>query len=237
MRLDKFIANNTLLSRLEAKKVIKKGVLINDILVKDSKYDVCEDSDVIKIEGKIVEYNKYVYLMLNKPQGVVTATEDNVHLTVIDLIAIEDRILKPFPVGRLDKDTEGLLLLTNDGELAHRLLSPKKNVFKKYYVEVDGLLTEEIIKLFKKGVIIDKDYLCKESYLTILEANTNKSSAYIEISEGKFHQIKKMMRAVNLNVTYLKRETMGDLKLDVSLPLGSYRKLTEEEIKKLKNVK
>lgn len=233
MRLDKYISSCTPYSRSEIKKFIKKGVMVNNLLIKDPKYNVNENEDKVLFNDKMLEYKKYVYIMLNKPKNVITATEDKNNKTVIDLINNKDKILKIFPVGRLDKDTEGLILLTNNGELAHKLLSPKKDIFKKYYVEVDGLLDENIKKQFKNGIIIDKNYKCKPSKLDIIKSYHEKSSAYIEISEGKFHQIKKMMKSVNLNVIYLKRLAIGSLILDESLNLGEYRYLENTEIKNL----
>lgn len=171
--------------------------------------------------------------MMNKPQNVISATEDNLSRTVIDLLKIEDKILSPFPVGRLDKDTEGLIFLTNDGELAHLLLSPKKNIDKKYYVEVDNSISEKNVIEFYNGIRLEDGYLCKSAQLEIIETTESFSKAFITISEGKFHQIKRMMQAINCKVTYLKRLSIGSLILDNSLELGAYRSLTEKEIKNL----
>ncbi|MBF0746081.1 rRNA pseudouridine synthase [Gemella sp. 19428wG2_WT2a] len=233
MRLDKFISNNSKYSRSEVKKFIKKGILINGKLIKDAKYDVNLDNDMVIFEGIEFKHIENIYIMLNKPQGYVSATRDARDKTVLDLLSDEDKIKNIFPVGRLDKDTEGLIFLTNDGHLSHKLISPQKNIFKKYYVEVDGELNEEEVKLFESGVIIDKDYMCKPAILEIIEAKKMKSSAYIQISEGKFHQIKKMMKVVGMNVIYLKRLSIGKLKLDDNLKLGEYRYLNDEEVKEL----
>ena len=233
MRLDKFISATTTLSRAEAKKIIKKGILINDILVKSPDYKVDEINDQVILNGNRLFYQKYVYIMMNKPQNVISATEDAIDKTVVDLLEEKDRIYKVFPVGRLDKDTEGLMLLTNDGELAHKLISPKKDVEKKYYVEVSGELKEEHLELVKDGLVIDEGYKCKSARLEILESSKVKSIANIYITEGKFHQVKRMMKALGTTVTYLKRLSIGTLELDKTLKLGEYRYLTDKEIKNL----
>ena len=233
MRLDKFISATTTLSRAEAKKIIKKGILINDILVKSPDYKIDEINDQVIVNGNRLFYQKYVYIMMNKPQNVISATEDAIDKTVVDLLEEKDRIYKVFPVGRLDKDTEGLMLLTNDGELAHKLISPKKDVEKKYYVEVSGELKEEHLELVKDGLVIDEGYKCKSARLEILESSKVKSIANIYITEGKFHQVKRMMKALGTTVTYLKRLSIGTLELDKNLKLGEYRYLTDKEIKNL----
>ena len=233
MRLDKFISTTTTLSRAEAKKVIKKGILINDKLIKSPDYKVDEINDQVILDGKRLVYQKYVYIMMNKPQDTISATEDAIEKTVVDILKEEDRIHKVFPVGRLDKDTEGLMLLTNDGELAHRLISPKKDVVKKYYVEVSGELKEEHLPIIEAGVILEDGYKCKAARLEILESSEDESKANIYITEGKFHQVKRMMKSLGTTVTYLKRISIGSLKLDENLKLGDYRYLTEEELNKL----
>ena len=233
MRLDKFISTTTTLSRAEAKKIIKKGILINDILVKSPDYKVDEINDQVMVNGNRLVYQKYVYIMMNKPKDTVSATEDAIEKTVVDILKEEDRIHKVFPVGRLDKDTEGLMLLTNDGELAHRLITPKKDVVKKYYVEVSGELKEEHLSIVEAGVILEDGYKCKPARLEILESSENKSRANIYITEGKFHQVKRMMKSLETTVTYLKRISIGELILDGNLELGEYRYLTNEELDKL----
>ena len=233
MRLDKFISTTTTLSRAEAKKIIKKGILINDILIKSSDYKVDENKDIVIVNGSRLVYQKYVYIMMNTPQNIISATEDMTDKTVVDVLKDKDRIHKVFPVGRLDKDTEGLMLLTNDGELAHKLISPKKDVEKKYYVEVTGELKEEYLELVKDGLVLDDGYKCKSARLEILESSKDKSCANIYITEGKFHQVKRMMKALETTVTYLKRLSIGSLILDESLKLGEYRYLTDKELKKL----
>ena len=233
MRLDKFISTTTTLSRAEAKKIIKKGILINNILVKSPDYKVDEISDQVIVNGERLVYQEYIYIMMNKPKNVVSATEDAVEKTVVDILEEKDRIYKVFPVGRLDKDTEGLMLLTNDGNLAHKLISPKKDVEKKYYVEVSGELKEEHLSLVKEGLVIDEGYKCKSARLEALESSKVKSIANIYITEGKFHQVKRMMKALGTTVTYLKRLSIGTLELDKNLKLGAYRYLTDKEIKNL----
>jgi hypothetical protein len=233
VRLDKFISTTTTLSRAEAKKIIKKGILINDILIKSPDYKVDEFNDQVIVNGNRLVYQKYVYIMMNKPKNTVSATEDAIERTVVDILRDEDRIYKVFPVGRLDKDTEGLMLLTNDGELAHKLISPKKDVEKKYYVEVSGELKNEHLKIIKEGVILEDGYRCKPARLEILDSSEGNSKANIFITEGKFHQVKRMMKSLGTTVTYLKRLSIGSLKLDENLKLGEYRYLTDDELNKL----
>ena len=233
MRLDKFISTTTTLSRAEAKKVIKKGILINDKLIKTPDYKIDEFKDQVIVNGNRLVYQKYVYIMMNKPKDTVSATEDAIERTVVDILRDEDRIYKVFPVGRLDKDTEGLMLLTNDGELAHKLISPKKDVEKKYYVEVSGELKDEHLEIVKEGVTLEDGYRCKPARLEILDTSEGNSKANIFITEGKFHQVKRMMKSLGTTVTYLKRLSIGNLKLDENLKLGEYRYLTDDELNKL----
>ena len=233
MRLDKFISTTTTLSRAEAKKVIKKGILINDKLIKTPDYKIDEFKDQVIVNGNRLVYQKYVYIMMNKPKDTVSATEDAIERTVVDILRDEDRIYKVFPVGRLDKDTEGLMLLTNDGELAHKLISPKKDVEKKYYIEVSGELKNEHLKIIKEGVILEDGYRCKPARLEILDSSEGNSKENIFITEGKFHQVKRMMKSLGATVTYLKRLSIGSLKLDENLKLGEYRYLTDDELNKL----
>ncbi|XRG77541.1 pseudouridine synthase [Rossellomorea sp. GAMAL-10_SWC] len=236
MRIDKILANMGYGSRKEVKSLLKQGVVkVGDNIVKSPKEHVDIEQQVVTVNGEVVEYKEFVYLMMNKPPGVISATEDSEHETVIGLLEYEDIIFEPFPVGRLDKDTEGLLLITNDGHLAHQLLSPKKHVPKKYYATIDGVVTEADIKAFEKGVTLEDDYLTKPGYLTILKSG-EESEIELVIMEGKFHQVKRMFEAVGKKVTYLKRLEMGPLKLDEELELGEYRELTDEEIDLLKSV-
>ncbi|MCM3670104.1 rRNA pseudouridine synthase [Mesobacillus maritimus] len=230
MRIDKMLSNLGFGSRKEVKKLLKDGaVQVNEELVKDPKYHVDTDQDVVTVHGEEIQYREFIYLMMNKPPGVISATEDDRDQTVIDLLELEDRIFEPFPVGRLDKDTEGLLLITNDGQLAHKLLSPKKHVPKTYFAVIDGEVTEEDIQAFKRGVVLDDGYETKPGELVILKSGI-RSDIELTISEGKFHQVKRMFQAVGKRVVYLQRLTMGPLALDETLELGEYRELTEEEI-------
>ena len=228
MRLDKFLKDTGFGPRKEVKILIKqKRVSVNDTLVSNEGLSINEEKDVVKVDNQIVKYVKYVYIMLNKPQGVVSATTDNIHTTVIDLIN-DFKYLDLFPVGRLDIDTEGLLLITNNGALSHNLLSPKKHVDKTYFLKTNNSLTSDDMKRIEDGVYLDNE-------LT-LPAKIEKVSEYeylLTIHEGKFHQVKRMIEAVGKSVTYLKRVSFGPLVLDNNLPLGKYRFLTEEEILKL----
>jgi len=236
MRIDKILANMGYGSRKEVKGLLKQGVVkIGDNIVKSPKEHVDLDNQVVSVNGEVVEYKEYVYIMMNKPPGVISSTEDSEHETVIGLLEYEDIIFDPFPVGRLDKDTEGLLLITNDGQLAHQLLSPKKHVPKKYFATIDGVVTEEDIKAFEQGVTLDDGYETKPGYLTILTSG-QESEIELVIMEGKFHQVKRMFEAVGKTVTYLKRLEMGPLKLDETLELGEYRELTDEELELLRSV-
>lgn len=235
MRLDKLLANMGYGSRKEVKALLKQKVVrVDDIIVKDASLHVDPQKQTVTVFGEKVEYVEFIYLMMNKPQGVISATEDFHDRTVIDLLEEEDRFFEPFPVGRLDKDTEGLLLITNDGQLAHNLLSPKKHVPKWYYARIDGIVIEEDIESFKQGVTLDDGYVTKPAELKILTSGAQ-SEIELMIHEGKFHQVKRMFEAVGKKVTYLKRLSMGSLQLDPQLALGQYRHLTEEEVAKLKN--
>ena len=229
MRLDKFLKDTGFGSRKEVKVLIKqKRVSVNDIVISNEGISVDEITDIIKVDNTHVIYIKFVYIMLNKPQGVVSATIDNVHSTVIDLIN-DYKYLDLFPVGRLDIDTEGLLLITNDGALSHNLLSPKKHVDKTYYLETNEVLTSDDINQIESGVLIDNE-LTLPAKLEIV----NDNKYLLTIHEGKFHQVKRMISSVGKKVTFLKRIKFGSLVLDKDLPLGSYRLLTNEEIENLK---
>lgn len=235
MRIDKMLANLGYGSRKEVKMLLKnKAVKVNDEVIKDAKYQVDPEKDEISLYNEIIEYKEYIYLMMNKPPGIISATEDTREETVVDILQIEDSVYNPFPVGRLDKDTEGLLLLTNDGKLSHRLLSPKKHVPKTYFAVIRGEVGEEDIAAFKKGVVLDDGYLTKPGDLVVLKSGET-SDIELTISEGKFHQVKRMFESVGKKVIYLKRLSMGPLKLDETLELGEYRELTEEEIEHLLN--
>lgn len=235
LRLDKYLADMGIGTRSEIKLGIRKGrAEINGIICKKPEVKVEINKDKVTYDGIIVSYQKYLYYMLNKPDGVVSATIDNVNKTVIDLI--EDTKGKDlFPVGRLDKDTEGLLIITNDGELAHQLLSPKKHVDKVYFAKVEGKVSDEEVNSFLYGVTIGDDYMTLPAKLNILKAGVI-SEIELTIQEGKFHQVKRMFEAIGKQVIYLKRISMGGLALDSSLLPGEYRNLTEDEVTYLKSL-
>ncbi len=229
-RLDKLLSNFGYGTRKEIKKIIKNGIVkVDGDIVKDSSMHVDPTKSTIIIGNETLNYRQFVYVMLNKPKGVVSATFDNKYRTVIDILPDEFKCFDLFPVGRLDIDTEGLLLLTNDGQLAHNLLSPKKHISKIYYVLVEGELNESAIIEFEKGVIIDDGYRTLPAKLSILRKG-NTSEAEITIFEGKFHQVKRMFEAVGNKVKYLKRIQMAELKLDESLGLGEYKELSSEDL-------
>ena len=233
MRLDKYLCETGFGTRSQVKDLLKKGqVMVNGEVVKKPELKINETTDQILCQGKKASYQKNIYLMLHKPAGVVSATEDSREKTVLDLVRPEDRKNGLFPVGRLDKDTEGLLLLTDDGELAHRLLSPKKHVDKTYYAKIDGQITEEYVKQFREGLDIGDEKKTLPAVLTILLSGPV-SEIEVTVHEGRFHQIKRMFEAVGCKVTYLKRLSMGSLVLDETLQLGEYRPLTEAELEGL----
>lgn len=234
MRLDKFLANMNIGSRSEVKKYIKDSkILVNSKIEKDAGKIIDTENDKIFFNNQEITYIEKIYIMMNKPKGVVSATFDNLHKTVIDLLDEKYKNFDIFPVGRLDIDTEGLLLLTNDGQLAHNLLSPKKHIEKTYYVEVNKEINEHDIKKFKDGIILDDGYKTMPAKLVIIENTRNYAKLNVTIREGKFHQIKRMFADLNAKVTYLKRIKMGNLVLDENLLLGNYRELTEIELKLL----
>ena len=237
MRIDKFLSNMGFGSRKEVKVLLKsKAVEVNGEIIRDPKVHVDEHADQVLVGGEAVAYTEFIYLLMNKPQDVISATEDKYDQTVIDLLAEEDQHFEPFPVGRLDKDTEGFLLLTNDGKLAHELLSPKKHVDKTYYALIEGRVSEEDAEAFKKGVALEDGYVTKPASLNILESGPV-SKIELTITEGKFHQVKRMFESAGKRVVYLKRLSMGPLSLDPELGLGEYRHLTEEEVTSLKQRK
>ena len=246
MRLDKYLAEMGEGTRQEVKAFIRKGrVMVNGVPVKKPEAKVEEGKDQVALDGRKIPYQKYQYYMLNKPAGVITATADSRERTVLDLLG-EDRRKDLFPVGRLDKDTEGLLLITNDGPLAHRLLSPRKHVDKCYYAKVRGEVTGEDVEQFAQGLFLaglgeEKEEKTMPARLEILktasaagkEAPGIVSEILLTIQEGKFHQVKRMFQAVGKEVLYLKRLSMGSLKLDPELAPGQYRELTKEEMERL----
>ncbi len=233
MRLDKMLSNVGCGSRAEIKRYCKYGMItVNGEVVNNPGLQVDPENDTVIFDGDEVNYREFVYIMLNKPDGYISATYDKHDPIVLDLIDSSYYVFEPFPVGRLDKDTEGLLILTNDGKLSHRVLSPKKHVPKTYYAQIEGKVTNEDIQAFKKGVILDDGYETMPAELEILNSD-EQSEINLTIHEGKFHQVKRMFESVGKKVVYLKRISMGGLKLDESLELGEYRELTEEEIKQI----
>ncbi len=233
MRLDKYLSDMGMGTRKEVKSFIRKGrVKLNDNIVKQSNIKVDLKKDKVSFNNEIIQYQEFFYYMLNKPSGVVSATKDSIHKTVIDLI--DERESKNlFPVGRLDIDTEGLLLLTNDGQLAHKLLSPKNKVDKTYYAKIDGFVSQEDKLAFQQGLDIGAGYITMPARLLILVSDSV-SEIELTICEGKYHQVKRMFKAMDKEVIYLKRISMASLKLDSKLELGQYRRLTEDEIAELR---
>ncbi len=236
LRLDKYLADMGIGTRSEIKDWIRKGrVMVNQEVCRKPETKVDTACTEVLFDQTRVAYRQYLYLMLHKPAGVVSATMDNVSRTVLDLIG-DTQGKELFPVGRLDKDTEGLLLLTNDGDLAHRLLSPRKHVDKVYYAKVSGKVTEEDTQAFLQGVQIEEDYITLPASLKILRS-ADISEIELTIQEGKFHQVKRMFEAVGKEVVYLKRLSMGGLSLDPSLKPGEYRELKEEELEYLMSLR
>lgn len=235
IRLDKYLADLGLGTRNEVKTYIRKGrVRVNRVLSTKPEEKVDITLDEVLFDERRVTYQEYIYVMLHKPVGVVSATTDRADRTVLDLIDLPQK-KELFPVGRLDKDTEGLLLLTNDGEMAHRLLSPKKHVDKVYFARVKGKVTTKDQQAFLEGVSIGEDTVTLPAKLSILVSD-DISEIELTIQEGKFHQVKRMFEAVGKEVIYLKRLSMGSLSLDLTLAPGEYRDLTEEEIASLKEL-
>lgn len=235
-RLDKIISNLGYGSRKDVKSFVKKGLIeVDGVVVKDNGISVDPEKSIIKVNGEEVLYRKFIYLIMNKPDGVISATHDSKDETVIDLLELDHQVFEPFPIGRLDKDTVGLLLLTNDGELNHRLISPKWHVDKVYYAKIDKKVDEKDIVSFKNGITLDDGYKCMEAKLEILNSSDEGSEIKLTIQEGKFHQVKRMFEAVGKKVTYLKRKEFGGLLLDPELQEGEYRELTDEELALLKS--
>jgi 16S rRNA pseudouridine516 synthase len=233
-RLDKVLANMGIGTRKEVKQLVKQGLIdVDGVTATDPGMHVIPEEQEILVDGEPLNYKRYVYFMLNKPPGVISATEDSRHETVVDLLPPE-WAGKVHPVGRLDIDTEGLLLLTNDGQLSHSLLSPKKKVDKEYFARISGRVTQEHADAFAKGVTLDDGYVTMPARLEILSSG-EQSEVKVTIMEGKFHQVKRMFAAFGLEVIYLKRLRMGSLLLDESLEPGEYRELTEEELAALKS--
>ena len=235
MRLDKFLVACAVGSRTEVKNLLKAGrVTVNGKKEKSAKLQINEERDEIRFDGQVLEYEEFVYYMMNKPQGVISATEDSKHRTVLDLLDDIARTKEVFPVGRLDIDTHGLLLLTNDGQLAHALLSPKRHVDKTYLAQVEGIMSQEDVDTFAKGIPL-KDFTCQPAKLEIVSVDSvkNQSLVRVTIAEGKFHQVKRMVAYCGKEVVDLQRLTMGTLALDENLERGEWRHLTKEELENL----
>lgn len=228
MRLDKYLSEATALSRRDVRNLVKrKAIAVNERIAATADMQVDEKNDTVCVNGENVRYRKFIYLMLNKPQGFLSATEDKHDPVVVDLVPEELKHFKPFPVGRLDKDTEGLLLLTNDGKFDHELMSPRKNLYKRYYAELDMPADEHDIALFAAGMVF-KDFTAKPARLEIDQTDPRK--VYVEIAEGKFHQVKRMCERAGKNVLFLKRVAIGELQLDETLECGKVRELTAGEL-------
>lgn len=234
-RVDKILSNFGFGTRREIKRLVKNGeVKVDGQVISDSGMHVDPKKSQIEISGQKLNYRQYIYIMMNKPAGVISATFDNKHKTVVDILPKEYKCFNLFPVGRLDIDTEGLLLLTNDGQLAHELLSPKKHVPKRYFAFIEGEVSEEDVRKFEAGLILEDGYKTLPAELYILDKGIY-SSVEIVIYEGKFHQVKRMFEAVGKRVKFLKRVAMGSLILDKELAPGECRELTEEESTNLIN--
>ena len=236
MRLDKYLVTCAVGSRTEVKNFLKAGrVTVNGKKEKSAKLQINENTDEICFDGQKLEYEEFVYYMMNKPQGVISATEDPKHKTVLDLLDDLARSKEVFPVGRLDIDTHGLLLLTNDGKLAHALLSPKRHVDKTYLAQVDGIMTDADVETFSQEIPL-KDFTCQPAKLELvsLDREKNQSLVRVTIAEGKFQQVKRMVAYCGKEVVDLQRLTMGTLTLDENLKRGEWRRLTTEELENLR---
>jgi len=237
MRLDKLLANAGFGSRKDVKTFLKKKqVQVNGVIATDGSKHVDPEKETVHCNGNPVLYQEYIYLMMHKPAGYLSATEDSRDQTVMDLLPAELQHFEPFPVGRLDKDTEGLLLLTNDGKLGHLLTTPKKNVPKTYFAVIKGNVGKSDIAAFKEGIMLDDGYVAKTALLDIVNSG-DISEIKVTVTEGKFHQVKRMFEAVDKKVLYLKRLSMGDIVLDSDLAKGKVRELTEEELAYCKALK
>lgn len=235
MRLDKFLVACAVGSRTDVKNFLKAGrVMVNGKKEKSAKLQINEDTDEICFDGQKLEYEEFVYYMMNKPQGVISATEDPKHKTVLDLLDDLARSKEVFPVGRLDIDTHGLLLLTNDGKLAHALLSPKRHMDKTYLAQINGVMTDADVETFAQGIPL-KDFTCQPAKLELVSIDREKDQSLVRvtIAEGKFHQVKRMVAYCGKEVVDLQRLTMGTLVLDENLQRGEWRRLSKEELEGL----
>lgn len=231
MRLDKFISEQANVTRSEAKQLLKKGeITVNGAVVKSADAQISPETDSIFVSGREISYRKFIYLMLNKPSGVVCATRDELSETVLELIPTELRRKGLFPAGRLDKDTEGFVFITDDGALAHKMLSPRSHVEKEYIVTLESPFREEYIAEFSDGITIDGGERCLPAVIVPTE---DEYIVHLILHEGKYHQVKRMMKAVGNSVVKLKRVRIGGIRLDDSLLQGKCREITAEELEKL----
>lgn len=229
-RLDKLIASQGKLSRSDVKKMVKSGrVTVDGAVVKSADIKVDAEKSRISVDGKELSYKKHIYIMLNKPQGVISASNDKTQKTVVDLVPPELYRDGLFPAGRLDGDTVGFVLITDDGDFAHRILSPKNHIMKTYHATLKAPLTESDIERFKNGIELSDGTLCLEAEVRMLEG-TDEPTAEVKICEGKYHQVKRMFAALGNKVVYLRRVKMGELFLDESLKEGECREITAEEL-------
>ena len=234
MRIDKFISERGIATRREAAIVAKRGgILIDGVPVRDTSVHIDPEKQKVSYQGRVLDYRKFTYIMLNKPDGYVSATEDSKLPVVTELLPIEERRMELFPVGRLDRDTVGLIMLTNDGQLAHRLLSPKRHVDKVYRFRCAEPLCPEAEKVFSEGLTLGDGYECKSA---LLVADTDRLGGYITLREGKYHQIKRMLGAISNRITYLERVSFGGISLDGGLARGEWRYLTDSEVKHLSSL-
>lgn len=237
IRLDRYLANMGAGTRTEVKKYIsQRKVYVDGVPVTDAGFKITAGQNEVKLNGAIIQYQSNVYLMLNKPEGIVSATKDTNEKTVLDILPEKYKAMGVFPVGRLDKDTVGLLLLTNDGDFAHETLAPKKHVQKKYFARVAGQWQDNVVEKFSEGIILKDGYACKSAELSILNKGNESSDVEIIIHEGKYHQIKRMFAAVGMRVVYLKRLSFGDIILDNELNEGDYRELNLKEMEYVKHI-
>lgn len=225
-RLDKLLASQGMKGRSDVKRIISAGrVTINGVVVKSAGIKTDSESDIICIDGKQIFIEKYVYYIMNKPAGVVCATNDNISKTVIDIIPPQYRRKDLFPVGRLDRDTEGLLLITNDGQFAHNITAPSKKIYKTYYVEIDSEINQQDIEAFEQGIVFKDGTVCKKAYLSCADSRDS-FAVKVKICEGMFHQVKKMLAVRGKKVLYLKRIAIGNLFLDNNLNKGDVKKVS-----------
>ena len=235
MRLDKFLCDAHIGTRKDVKKLIKEGkISVDGEVAKNFDMKIDEEKSIVTLNGEKIIYEKFVYFMMNKPKGYISATEDKYKNTVLNLLPEEFMYYNLFPAGRLDVDTEGFLLLTDDGVFAHNILSPKKHVSKTYFALIDGRVKDEHIKLFEDGITLDDGYKTLPSKLKILKSGDT-SEIELTIYEGKFHQVKRMFEAIGTSVTYLKRIAMGNLFLDETLKKGEIKKLSKDDILKIES--